>query len=73
MFDLIQHSLGYNRDQWTLHIVYNLTGFNIIFTSKYKIATPEVFTRIFCIVERKYGYQVIFICINREKILTKAY
>ena len=56
-----------------MHIAYNLIKFNIIFTSKYKTAIPEVFTKIFHIVEKKYNYQIIFIHTNGKKTLTKVY
>ena len=45
----------------------------MIFISKYKTAAPKVLTRVLYIVERRYGYQVVFIRTNEKKTLIKAY
>ena len=71
--DLIQHDQTYNRNQWTVHTVYDLTSFNIVFITQYKTAIPDIFTQILCLVERKYNQKIIFIRTNGKKTLTKTY
>ena len=72
-FDLIQHDQAYNGDQWTVHAACDLTGFNIVFTTRYKTAAPDILTQILRLVERRYGQKVVFIRTDGEKTLTKAY
>ena len=72
-FDLIQHNQTYNGDQWTVHAACDLTSFNIVFTTRYKTATPDILTQILRLVERRYGQKVVFIRTDGKKTLTKAY
>ena len=51
IFDLIQHNLTYNGNQWIIYVTYNLIGFNIIFITQYKTTIFDIFIQILHLIK----------------------
>ena len=50
-FDLIQHDLIYNKNQWITHAICDFINFNIVFIIQYHTTILEIFIQILHLIK----------------------
>ena len=67
-FDFIHFKSIYNTHQWTSHLIYNYIDFNMIYIYTNKIDALRIFREIIKFIKKRYGYKIIYIYTNGEKV-----
>ena len=73
IYDLIPITTAFNKYEYVLHLIYAKTDFHLVYTHRYKLEALSCLKRGIKIIKTRYNGKVIFIRLDRERVLGKEF